>query len=305
MQEKKDSTLITLRAGEAELVVAPHIGGAIAAYHHRIGDVVCPWLREAPQDAIDAGLVSEMSSFPLVPWFGRLRNGTFEFEGQRVTYPSAKPESPHSIHGMARNKPWSVESQQESELVLRYVHAEDAWPYPFVAEQRFVLEELRLQVHLTVTNTGHRVMPLGIGHHPYFVRHPNTTLTATVGKAWISDEEVMPLSLEDHPDAPALREGITIDRHVFDHPFTEWNHVADIHWPDERRTLRMTATQPLDFLVVYSPPGKPWFCAEPVSNTSDAFNLNTQYGPMEVGGQQLEPGQSLTSVMTFDVAFSE
>ncbi|WP_171815195.1 hypothetical protein [Advenella kashmirensis] len=57
--------------------------------------------------------------------------------------------------------------------------------------------------------------------------------------------------------------------------------------------------------MVYSPPGKDWFCAEPVSNTSDAFNLNATYDPTQVGGQPLEPGQSLTSVMTFDVAFSE
>jgi len=297
--------LITLRADQAELIVAPHIGGAICGYRHRIDDVLCPWLRDASTQAIDEGLVSEMSSFPLLPWFGRLRNGTFEFEGQRVTYPSAKPDSPHSIHGIVRNKPWTVQSQQENELLIRYTHAPDAWPYAFVAEQRFVLESLRLKVHLTVTNTGHRVMPVGMGHHPYFVRHSNTTLTAGVGHAWISDEEVMPLNLAMHPDTEALKHGIAIDRHVFDHPFTAWDHVADIHWPDERRTLRMTATQPLDFLVIYSPPGKDWFCAEPVSNTSDAFNLNATYDPTQVGGQPLEPGQTLTSVMTFDVAFSD
>lgn len=34
--------------------------------------------------------------------------------------------------------------------------------------------------------------------------------------------------------------------------------------------------------MVYSPPGKDWFCAEPVSNTSDAFNLNATYDPTQV-----------------------
>lgn len=300
-----DDALITLRAAEAELIVAPAIGGAIVSYRHRIDGVICPWLREPDTQAIEAGLVSEMASFPLVPWFGRLRNGTFEFEGQRVTYPSQKQASPHSIHGIARNQSWEVVSRNDADLTLRYSHKPDAWPYAFVAEQRFELEDLRLKVRLSVTNTGHRTMPVGIGHHPYFVRHRNTTLKANVGRAWISDEEVMPLHLAEHPDGRALKQGLTIDRHVFDHPFTGWDHVVDIHWPDERRTLRMTASQPLDFLVVYSPPGQDWFCVEPVSNTSDAFNLQADYGPDEVGGQQLEPGQSLEAIMTFDVAFCE
>ena len=30
---------------------------------------------------------------------------------------------------------------------------------------------------------------------------------------------------------------------------------------------------PLGFLVVYTPPGEDFFCAEPVSNATDAFNL--------------------------------
>lgn len=113
--------LITLRADQAELIVAPHIGGAICGYRHRIDNVICPWLRDASRQAIDEGLVSEMSSFPLLPWFGRLRNGTFEFEGQRVTYPSAKPDSPHSIHGIVRNKPgpWNHSRKMNWSYVIR------------------------------------------------------------------------------------------------------------------------------------------------------------------------------------------
>ena len=35
----------------------------------------------------------------------------------------------------------------------------------------------------------------------------------------------------------------------------------------------MTATAALGFLVVHTPSGEDYFCAEPVSNCTDAFNL--------------------------------
>jgi aldose 1-epimerase len=60
----------------------------------------------------------------------------------------------------------------------------------------------------------------------------------------------------------------------------------------------MIAEGPLGFLVVYTPPGEDFFCAEPVSNATDAFNLAAA-GRTDTGMLVLEPGRSASARVTF------
>jgi aldose 1-epimerase len=62
----------------------------------------------------------------------------------------------------------------------------------------------------------------------------------------------------------------------------------------------MAAEAPLDFLVVYTPPARPFFCAEPVSHVTDAFNLEAA-GRTDTGARALAPGETLRTVVTLTV----
>ncbi len=53
----------------------------------------------------------------------------------------------------------------------------------------------------------------------------------------------------------------------------------------------------LECLVIYSPPGQPFFCAEPVSHTTDAINLAAA-GRTDTGLLVLEPGQTVRAAVT-------
>ena len=55
--------------------------------------------------------------------------------------------------------------------------------------------------------------------------------------------------------------------------FTGWSGTARIAWPERGASLVMAAERPLSFLTLYTPAGEPYFCAEPVSNITNAFNL--------------------------------
>jgi aldose 1-epimerase len=57
---------------------------------------------------------------------------------------------------------------------------------------------------------------------------------------------------------------------------------------------------PLDFLVVYTPPGRPFFCAEPVSHITDAFNL-VAAGRTDTGARSLAAGETLRAKVTLSV----
>ncbi|UHL64421.1 aldose 1-epimerase [Paralcaligenes sp. KSB-10] len=299
------TSLLHLNAGQAELVLAPQIGGSIVAYRDlRRGETV-NWLRPVPMDAVTAGAVSAMASFPLVPWSSRLRNGTFMFEGRQITLPPNSPSSPHAIHGIGRYKPWQIVHATPSSALLRYEHVPDAWPFSFVTEQEFALNEHELSIVLRVRNTGDQTMPAGIGHHPYFPRNAHTTLTTSVGQAWFNDQEVMPLYIAPHPAASELAHGTRVDDHVLDNVFLDWSHHAVIHWPDQARFLTMHTDTPFDYVVLYSPSGVDWFCVEPVSNTTDCFNLMSQYPRHEVGGTLLQPGQELAARVSLRTEFHE
>jgi hypothetical protein len=72
--------------------------------------------------------------------------------------------------------------------------------------------------------------------------------------------------------------------------------AGDDNLAGARARLLLDADVPLGFLVVYSPAGKDYFCVEPVSHCTDAFNLAAQ-GRADTGMLTLEVGASVSAVM--------
>jgi aldose 1-epimerase len=70
-----------------------------------------------------------------------------------------------------------------------------------------------------------------------------------------------------------------------------------VEWPERRARVVVTAESPLDFLMVYTPSGRHFFCLEPVSHATDAVNLAAA-GRTDVGLLALDPGQSLRAAIT-------
>jgi aldose 1-epimerase len=143
-------------------------------------------------------------------------------------------------------------------------------------------------------------MPAGLGWHPYFPRTERTKLTADVQAMWLTDEEVMPTTLAAPPPKADLTRGALVDAVALDNCFVGWRRRAVIEWPEADTRVVMTSEAPLDFLVVYTPRGRPFFCAEPVSHVTDAFNLAATGRP-DVGTRTLEPGETLRAVVTLKV----
>ena len=156
-----------------------------------------------------------------------------------------------------------------------------------------------LQVTLTIENRGAEAMPAGLGFHPYFPRTAQCRLSAPVDAMWATDAEVMPTALTAAD--PRLSDGIglPIAETVLDNAFTGWRRQATITLagaPSAGSSL--DADPPLGFLVVYSPAGEDYFCAEPVSHCTDAFNLAAQ-GRDDTGMLTLMPGASLSATVRF------
>lgn len=290
--------VVELRAGRAEFGVAPTIGGAITHFRWTGGTRIHDWLRPATIDDLASGDAGRLACFPLVPYSNRIRAGRFAFRGRSVQLPRANIAQPHPLHGHGWREPWTVTERAADRVTLELVHATDAWPYPYRARQDFELTVDELRVTLAVENRGREAMPVGLGLHPFFPRTPRCRLVARVVAMWATDAEVMPTALVAADRRLGTDDGLPIDEVALDNVFTGWSGHALVRWPERDAALALEADPPLAFLVVYSPPGERYFCAEPASHCTDAFNLAAQ-GRADSGMLVLDPGARVAATVRF------
>lgn len=299
--------LVHLQAGELRLALTPDVGGAIASFQrcwHEGGRERCiDWLRPASAQGLAMHNPLAMASFPLVPFCNRIRNGRALFEGREIRFPPNHPaeDSPHPLHGIGWQRPWTVLSAgpHMAELALD-VAAGPAWPWAFQARQRYTLAPQGLDVEIALTNADAAAMPAGIGHHPYLPHLPGTRLTAATLAMWDTDAETLPTRLaEDGEVVRQLRQGVELAQLHTDNNFTGWSRTALLEWPQDEhgpaRSLQLRAEPPLDFFVLYCQRGHDAICAEPVSQCTDWLHLRDRYGADVLGGARLEPGETLTA----------
>jgi aldose 1-epimerase len=294
------ASLVTLTAGTLRAVIAPTVGGALAAFYEATPEGPLHWLRPAAPAAFEQRDPLRMASFPLFPYCNRIRDARFEFDGGTIDLSGNDERFAHALHGNAWRRPWQVGARTESSVELHFEHEPDAqvagdWPFRYRAQQRIELSGGALRITLSAQNLAERPMPFGMGHHPYYPRTAQTRVYADVQAMWHADAEVLPTHLGPHPAVDALREGMSPDAFDLDNNFANWRREATIAWPDEHRRLTMTADAPFDHMVVFAPANDAQLCVEPVTNTTDCFNA---VGMREqVGGCVLQPGEEIAATL--------
>ena len=274
---------IALKDGDAQLLIDPAIGGAIARYSYRDRDV----LRAAPGNARGP---LDMSCFPLVPFANRIARGRFTWEGRAIQL--TQNSGPHAIHGHGWEAKWAVASQTDTRVSLQFEHRAGDWPWAYRAELAFGLSEGALHATLALTNGDVASMPASLGFHPYFPRRPHSRLRASVVAVWLTDQTQIP-TVKTAPFVD-LANGIEPARAPFvDHCHTGWHGPAWIDQPDDK--LRITLSADTSFLHVFVPQGEDYFCAEPVTAMPDA--VNRREPPQETGLRSLAPGATFSLSM--------
>lgn len=271
--------MIAIDKGQAHLVLAPEVGGAIASFTVGGRDVLRPMAAGAT-DALAA------SSFPLVPFCNRIPNGRFTFQGRDIVLPPNLAGHPHTLHGQGWRAAWTVEKAEGGEAVLSYHHAPGDWPWAYRSEQRLALSETGLRIELVVTNTGDAAMPAGLGFHPYFPRREGEALKAANDGVWLIDADVLPTVRQPGVWGPGWAAGAAVAGHaLIDHCYTGWDQRAVLSAPGQPDTI-VTASADCRWLHVYVPPGQDHYCVEPCASRPNPF------GEGETGMVTLQPGES-------------
>jgi aldose 1-epimerase len=287
-------TNISLTAGDLHAEIAPECGGSVAAFFGLRGSQRVDWLRAAPAGNESVRL---MASFPMVPFCNRLRNGQGDYGPRPVAMGPEHDGSPHRRHGLAWRMPWQVVSRTESALRLSLRCAAGEWPYTFSCTQDMVLDaQAGLQLTLSVTNLDDVPMPLGMGHHCFLPDAAGARVALQVEAMWKTDADVLPVGLVRPAWLSGLATGMEVAGLQVDNTFTGWSGQARVDWPGRGMALAISATEPLDMVTLFTPPGQDFFCIEPVSNVADWMNLR-QRGLGQTGGELLAPGASRSATL--------
>lgn len=285
--------MIELRRGGLRAVVLPAAGGGLARLDWR----GTPVLRPAPE-GVERPLPGQLACFPLVPWSNRIAPGGFEFEGRRIALAPTREGEPCPIHGDGWRLPWQIESQDEGSAVLA-LDCRDGSPFAFTAAMRYALSDDALCVTLRVVNRGMRPLPFGLGLHPWMPYPDDARLQARADGVWLSGADKLPAQRVALPPAwnysgaaprPLPPDGV-------DNAFTGWDGRARIDWP--ARKLRLEIDADMAYFILYAPPGKDFFCFEPVDHPVNAHNLPG--GAQANGLTVLSPGQALSRTVVFAV----
>jgi aldose 1-epimerase len=253
-----------LRSGGWQAEVRPEAGGSLASLTFD-GTEVLRTMPDSSSSPLDA------ACFPLAPYCNRIRDGRFVFAGREVVLPPNFPPERHSIHGLAWQRPWRVESQSGNKCVI--VDDYDGagqWPWAYRAEQRVRLGDKGCAVTLVLTNRGDTAMPAGSGLHPYFRRRDGVRVRFTADHVLLSDPECLPTGVTAPADHFAdFRQGAVLPAETVDHCFARWSGEAIIE--DDLGAIAISASG-APHLHFYAPADGSALCCEPVSHTPDAPN---------------------------------
>lgn len=273
--------------------LVPEIGGSITECSVNRGGQWIPIMRSGEEPLARS---SNASSFVLIPYSNRLRDGRFAFEGTDYQLRDAEK---HAIHGDVRDREWKILEHTNERIVLAF-NSEDFddvnFPFPFSAKMIHALEGYSFISRIEVVNEGSHAMPAGCGFHPYFNRRlPGSTgevkLQFTVSGVYPGETPL--------PTGPAVPLQPDQDFHVqraldveLDHCFAGWNRQAVIDWSGSGITARIQADPGMEHVILYSPKGQNFFALEPVTNANDGFNLFGR-GDRNCGVVVLQPGETL------------
>lgn len=282
---------LSLRNDRLLAEIVPQAGGGLARLDWLGGALPAPLLRGLPADVDEVPASSQLACFPLLPWSNRMAPSGFVFEGSAHVPAPNRAGEPCPIHGDGWQQAWEVVTHDPDCLVLR-LDRQAAAPFSYAAELRYVLDGDALMVELSVSNLGDHALPFGLGLHPWLPDPSGARLQARATQAWLSGADKLPSVRSLLPPSWNFNAASRLPVDGVDNVFEGWDGVARVAWPE--RGLGLSIEADMEYFILYAPPGRDFFCFEPVDHPINAHNM-----PGYPGLTVLEPGASLCRRVVF------
>jgi len=244
-----------LRHGD-QTAVAVELGGGLRAYS--VGDrrVLDGFSSDEPAED-GRGQV-------LVPWPNRIRDGSYEWDGERHHVPINEPDRHNAIHGLLRQTPWLLLDRAEHRVRLgATISAQPGYPFELAVAIEYELGPAGLAVRVTAENRAARHAPYGFGQHPYLTvgtDRVDESVLVVPASVWLrTDERGIPVTSEpvegtDHD----FRKPRRIGAQQLDTAYTALIRGADgravvrLAAPEGDRGIDLWLARGLDYLQVFT-----------------------------------------------------
>ena len=200
--------------------------------------------------------VRQWGSYPMSPWAGRVRNGSFTHNS--ATYQLPINEPPHSLHGTVLDVEWQVVEHSSTHAVLRTTF-DQRWPFGGHIDQRVDVSQNDVLLSLTAV-AGNKDMPVQVGWHPWFVKP--LSIDAPFTHMLLRDVQGITTS-ESVEAAISLGNKGTLDDCFISNSLSPVLSFA--------HDIRLSLASDCNHWVVYDKPNHAT-CIEPQSGPPDGFN---------------------------------
>jgi aldose 1-epimerase len=303
--------------GESLAIVVPGLGFACVAFRVAAGDGIWNVLAEPPDEASFRTRTGRYGVPIMYPWPNRIRDSRFTF-GRRSYEVPIVGRGPHAIHGVTRERPWTVEEAGTDErgafcrasIVIGQA-PDDPWPFPSRLTFEYRLFGNTLSMAAVAENVGSGPIPMGFGIHPWFdvpfgssSTRQQMELRAPAARFWELDETLCTTG----PTRPVSEgfdirtwqslEGRFVDNVYTALPLTDGWFTAEVRDPANGRTIAVRSDSAFREHVVFAPLHSDVVCLEPYTCATDAFNLTAR--GLDTGTIVLQPGENWRGEMAIE-----
>lgn len=270
--------MITIQNKHWQIGILPETGASIAFGRVRHNDQWVDVLRPTPLS--DYGNSSNCSSFIMLPWCNRIKDGLLRY-GDETFQLNVTKDDGTARHGDVRKRNWTVNLIDAYHISMSLNSSDFPdmnWPFAFSALAEYRLDGAEFKWTLSIKNEDTRAYPTGFGHHPYFVKPKGENLP----HVQIPCNQYFELTnymatgpAVDLPERLEFREMRSLGEANINDVLTYriGDEPARMYYPEYQTTLEMFADPLFKHILLYAPEGEPYYAVEPMTNVSDGFNL--------------------------------
>ena len=212
----------------------------------------------------------ETSCFPLIPYSNRIKNAKFLFANRPYQLKRNWQCDEHSIHGEGWLASWSVMELSADRCMISYTGGKN-WPWSYRVELSIQISKSGVKFEIEVLNSGHEAFPVGAGFHPYFPRFEDTELKFTATE-FLKSDDWSTRGFSTLRDDIKFRHSRRFQNVSIDACFSGWDRRALILQPTLGVAIELETSSETNWCTLYIPESDRFFCFEPVSHATGAFN---------------------------------
>ncbi|XDB00201.1 hypothetical protein AB1M95_02880 [Sulfitobacter sp. LCG007] len=281
--------MIEMRAGGLHLSVDPDRGASIRSLDLMSASGRRPVLAAPCPDPQDSG---QSALFPMAPFANRVRDNRLNIAGRAADLSPNTHDDPLCLHGWAWQRSWRIAQAAPDQCQLTLRLLDHGYDLSLCYEMQ--LSETGLTLRLRAVNDGIDSVPVGLGFHPYFPRHRDTTLRFEASTLWPEGPDHLPIGHTRLPDAADHAPKGILPEGWRNECYSGWTGIAHIGQPALGYDLALTSSD-ATVLMFYADPALDRFALEPQSHVSG----ETHTGPS--GLTALGPRQEFRIGMTLSV----